>query len=598
MLSTLLNGVTEKIGNNLYVFFSKKISDFSNEIKLQDKDFYRNFSESYLEKFKSVYYIKTLINAENGKYLYDIYVPMHLSHANNTIDQDIQKIEQISKKAFISGVGGMGKSISLKKLFLDTITQQEDIDWKIPIFIELRNLLVPKKISANENFFEDYVLSFFIERNLELSTESVRLLLNDGRITFLLDGLDEVKSDSMKLLRLSLDKFIKKFNMNTYIISSRPSHTLISWSDFTKFDVCPLTKEQAIKLIEISYSNSKLKQRFKDSLSNHYFDQYKEIAEIPLLLLIMFQTYTYNGDIPRTTSEFYAKAFSTMFYTHDSSKDESFTREKRTKLSQADFAKVFESMCFFSYLDEIYSFDEYEFKEYVNRGITSLKKYNSRVDVSFEDYAYDILNVVCFLIKENEDYRFIHRSFQEYYAAEFIKQFPDRMQQDFFSKFYEEDFEVDFEGEDGFLFFLKEIDRDRYIHNFVYTTLKDIVETFNEYSDVEYDLYLKDNISSSYISTSEYYFYKYSENKATKEFFELIGNKPAPHTVADTAQRYMSKIDQDIPNSFFGNKEVEKAFVEEVIKKDIILFTEWIDAYEEILRKNRFNKFGDFLSTI
>lgn len=95
----------------MYDFFNKKVFSHSTNVKLQEKDFFEKFSLSYLEKFKSIYYIKTLVNVEKGKYLYEMYVSMHLKQAGFKINQDIDEIEKISKKAFISGVGGMRKSI-------------------------------------------------------------------------------------------------------------------------------------------------------------------------------------------------------------------------------------------------------------------------------------------------------------------------------------------------------------------------------------------------------------------------------------------------------------------------------------------------------
>lgn len=594
MFNSLITELSKKIGNNLYNFFSEKVIDISSEIKVQDKDFFNEFSENYLEKFKSVYYVKTLINAEKGRYLYDIYVPMNLNHQGIVIDQNIIEVEKISKKALISGVGGIGKSLSLKKLFLDTIINQDDLNWKIPIFIELRNLLIPIDSVQDENFFEKYILSFFVERNLSLEPKSLILLLNTGKITFLLDGLDEVRSKDIKILKLSLDKFIKKYNKNTYVISSRPRNSFLSWSDFAEFKICPLDKQSAVKLIETSYRESDLSKRFIKALHEDLFERFEEIAEIPLLLLIMYLTYNYNGSIPHTTSEFYAKAFSTMYNTHDLSKDESFERERKTKLSQADFEMVFESMCFFSYFNEVYSFDEYELKEYISRGIDSLKKNNRVVDVSYEDYAYDVINILCFLVKENGDYRFIHRSFQEYYAAEFIRKFPDEKQTSFLSKFFGKDYEM----ESDFLFFLKEIDRERFIHNFIYAMLKEIIENFNSYDVMEYRNYIEDNIVDFYVNSSEYYFYKYNENKARDEFYDILKEKPSYEKISDLSLQSISDEDIDIPNIGITSDEIINEFITKIVKKDIMLFQDWVNEYERELKNDEFSDFEDYLNTL
>ncbi|NLC85028.1 MAG: hypothetical protein GX749_08135, partial [Ruminococcaceae bacterium] len=85
----------------------------------------------------------------------------------------------------------------------------------------------------------------------------------------------------------------------------------------------------------------------------------------------------------------------------------------KTGLSKDDFIKYFSEICFRAYKDERLTFTEDEFKDY-------FKKLKSDVDA--DDFLYDISYNLCMLLQEGRTYHFVHRSFQEYFSAVFIKE--------------------------------------------------------------------------------------------------------------------------------------------------------------------------------
>ena len=68
-------------------------------------------------------------------------------------------------------------------------------------------------------------------------------------------------------------------------------------------------------------------------------------------------------------------------------------------------------ICFLSYQEENYELTDSEFKLYIERC------YKDPKSVSASDFLQDLCDNLCLLIAEGGKYRFIHRSFQEYFCA-------------------------------------------------------------------------------------------------------------------------------------------------------------------------------------
>jgi hypothetical protein len=93
-----------------------------------------------------------------------------------------------------------------------------------------------------------------------------------------------------------------------------------------------------------------------------------------------------------------------------------YTRQFYTKLSEDEFIRIFEAFCFLSFSDEVYSFEGKSIQKYVDEAIL----YDGEVGVLATDYVSDIVENVCVVLREGEHCNFLHRSFQEYFAACFV----------------------------------------------------------------------------------------------------------------------------------------------------------------------------------
>ncbi len=361
--------------------------------------------------------IKTLIYRRVPKDLYSFYECIGVLYENQRIDTcDIRNLLNISSKLIITGTGGIGKSILFKHLFVNTI---ENTDY-IPVLIELRKF---NNIDLKDISLFDAIYASLSENGFELKNEYYSYSLEKGGYVILLDGFDEVKKEKVSKVSEQIKSFSAKYNKNKFIISSRPTDSFIGWNDFHEMSACSLTKEQALSLIQKIEFDESVKATFYDALANGLFEKYKSFASNPLLLTIMLLTFNDHALIPENLNDFYEEAFATLFNMHDATKD-CYVRDIRSRLGCEDFKIIFAYICFKSYFKGDFEFSDAKLREYIQMAKDKFDKTVFTID----EFQEDLTLSVCMLIKDGLNYRFTHRSFQEYFAALYTCKLTDDVQ--------------------------------------------------------------------------------------------------------------------------------------------------------------------------
>jgi len=223
-----------------------------------------------------------------------------------------------------------------------------------------------------------------------------------------------------------LERLAKRYPQNRYVISSRPFSEFVSFQQFCVLELQPFTKEQAIRLIQkLDYcpDTPEIKERFLDDLDNRLYNSHLNFARNPLLLTIMLMTYERFAEVPSQMHVFYREAYLTLAKRHDATKI-LYTRQMRSGLNEDQIADCFAEFCFHTYLDKKYEVTEMEFAQYFSLIDTKVRA---------GDFLFDICYNVCLMFSEGGKYFFIHRSFQEYFAAVFMSKQDD----DFFADLIE-----------------------------------------------------------------------------------------------------------------------------------------------------------------
>lgn len=375
-----------------------------------------DFDIAFVEYIKNAYdkysKIKTILYRTEPKYIYDFFeVPfLGLGNQKSFKVNSVNSVLDISNFVIIQGTGGIGKSTLMKHLFINEL-ERKDL---IPVFLELKDI--------NEFNTEYEIGNIILEKinNLgsKINLKYFEYALKSGCFLFLLDGYDEILTKNRDLFFKKLDSFCDKYSKNYFIISSRPFSEFVEFQRFTVIDTCPFSKKQAIELVNKIDFEKDIKQRFVNALDAELFEKHESFASNPLLLNIMLLTYDNYAEIPEKLHLFYANAFETMYSKHDATKA-GYRREMKSELSYDSFKKVFSYFCFVTYVQgrTEFSYDDL---------VVALNKISiNKVVFEVSNYIYDLVNALCVLYKEGLNYKFTHRSFQEYFVAFFLKELPD-----------------------------------------------------------------------------------------------------------------------------------------------------------------------------
>lgn len=245
--------------------------------------------------------------------------------------------------------------------------------------------------------------------NTEFDEATFAHFCSQGAFVFILDGFDEVIREKREELESQILALSKKFPSCGLVVSGRPDSRFDAWGEFSTFKAAPFGYDQFRSLIGKVPFDSETKRAFLKIATESFFAEHESFLSNPLLSLMMLLTFRDNAEIPGRLSTFYENCFATLYAQHDALK-ESFNRKKT--LDQLRFKRLFSAFSLVSYLASKPSFDGAEFISTIEKAVSI-----TGIAESVENISHDFLESVNLLVKEGQTYYFIHRSFQEFFAA-------------------------------------------------------------------------------------------------------------------------------------------------------------------------------------
>ena len=369
---------------------------------------------SYLDaSYNRCKVFKTILNQSQPLDVKKHYVHNTLCCGDKTVTDDdlIQSISSL-KRVVVTGLAGSGKSMFMKYL---TLWKFENPTGSVPLFVELRHLN-----SLTQRDLLEFIRASCTGKGYDVSSDQFRMALSSGAFLIILDGFDELNHEFRDELSEQILAISTKYPETSIIISSRQDSRFGSWPAFHVYHVDKLTKEQSLELINSLQHNEGVKRRFYKEVKTRLYESHTSFLSSPLLTTIMLLTYEEFAEIPVKMHSFYNQAFDTLFQKHDASKEQ-YQRKTHTNLGREDFKFAFSAFCAMSYLNEQFSFEQSELDETAQSAVKYVKQARTGIARQFTAKALidDLKESVCLLQQDGIETAFVHRSFQEFFAAVF-----------------------------------------------------------------------------------------------------------------------------------------------------------------------------------
>lgn len=462
---------------DLIAAFKSPIIELTKDIKDEVTFFLDNGISDYVnsmtEKFGST---KTFLFRNEKVPFYDVYFPVALEINEkklkaNTIED---LFEDKNNCVTIIGNAGSGKSMLLKHIFLSAVKTL----YKVPIVIELRSL------NDFDGDLTEFLYKVIFNNRLSPNKKILERVLSSGNFVFLLDGYDEIYSAHKNRITNDLDSFIDRYFKNDFIISSRPDSGIESMPRFNNFEIQGLSQNEILKFVDLQLKDQELQSlaiKIKDSIKKPENKDYKNFLGSPLLLSMFILTFNSYPELPKKKSKFYWNVFDTLATKHDTfTKHGGFQHERKTGLLNEDFEAILKWLSYITLFEGKYTFD----KQYLTNKLEDIKQ-NLKLGISIQDLIEDLCLAISIIIIDGFEYRFPHKSMQEYFCASLIKDQSPEIKEKIYSVKLKDLLSKTVGGNENFWSLAYEMDKLHFIKYFILPHLEGFAKKLNAKNELE-----------------------------------------------------------------------------------------------------------------
>jgi len=424
----------------------------------------KKFRQGYIEYCNKILHIKTIASQERALFVDDIYVPISIVKAGHSVPFDISDNTalDIEKALLIKGFAGQGKSTILRKLLSNNAKLYE----RLPIFYELKNYRGGNIESAVSNSLKSM--------GIIIGQSEIEILLSDSNVKVYLDAFDEVDPEYRHELLDEIRKLINLYKCHV-ICTTRPDTEIDSLTDIDTYTVCPLNERQIFGIIRTTSTDDEKANELCSALGRSPLHTGSEsILKSPILVVLFCISYNLGEEIPNTLSQFYSNIFDTVFYRHDNLKGK-VNRVRHWNDNRRIYRELFNCLCFITQRSGHSSFSKEEFNSFVSSSLEYVDEEKKVANIISDEIA-SITNLI---IEDGfNEFRYIHKSIQEFFSASFICSFNHDKKIKFYKKCAKEhNFYSIFNNT---LFFLNELDYYDYCDYFLVPSVSDLLSLSRE----------------------------------------------------------------------------------------------------------------------
>ncbi len=211
-------------------------------------------------------------------------------------------------KLRVLGKPGCGKTTFLQYLAIQC-NQGNFAANLVPIFITLKDFADESK-EAGAFSLLNYISSDIFSESEQPATE---ILLRQGRVLLLLDGLDEVLHQDNNEILKEIRKFSEKYPQNLFIVTCRTAAKAFNLKGFTDVEIAPFTQSQIVAFAQKWFSvftrdnviDIDMAVQFIEKLDLPENLPFRRLAVTPLFLHLACWVFHRQEEFPTKKAEFY-----------------------------------------------------------------------------------------------------------------------------------------------------------------------------------------------------------------------------------------------------------------------------------------------------
>ena len=347
------------------------------------------------------------------------------SRTQETVIQNanLDLIAKYAKKVILVANGGMGKSMMLQHLFLESIKNHLQ-SGLLPIMIELRDFI------ESNDLFNDYIVKTAGTYDKSLTSNKIEELMSSGKCEILMDGADEIDPSDAKAFQRQIAELTDRYPYNQYVVASRECDIIKAVNGFSKLYLHPFSREQSSALISNLLVNSEdeaIRHEIVDYIEGDYLQKHRAFASNPMLLTFVVMKYPIVDSFEGQKRLFYRTVYDAIVYGHDEEK-KGYSRIFRSAQNAEEFTKVFREFCAITYIKHEVEFDRDTFEDYFKKLVAKNTLENPKIMTS-KNFIHDACTTACMMYEENIKLFYIDRGFQEFlFAQHYFSANPEELE--------------------------------------------------------------------------------------------------------------------------------------------------------------------------